>query len=145
MILGLRFCLALLAVSLPFATAAQQWGIQVRNTQGSAGAEVTFVNPGTPAETADIRPGDTIVRVQGRPVVSAFQFTQAAQSVPVGTGLTLTVLRLGWEREVHLPGLPSAPSFGLTLRDGPTGTGPAIASVVPGGSAFGDHHVAIRQ
>ena len=130
-----RACLALLAVSLPFAAAAQQWGIQVRNAQDSAGAAVTSVSPGTPAEAAEIRPGDIIVQAQGRAVVNAIQFTQAAQSVPLGSSFTITVSRQGWEREVRLTAPRTMLSFGLTLRDGPAGSGPEIASVVPNGSA----------
>jgi tetratricopeptide (TPR) repeat protein len=130
-----RVCLVLLAVALPLTAVAQQWGIQVRNAQGGAGAEVISVSAGTPAESAEIRLGDIIVRAQGRTVANAFQFTQATQSVQAGGTLEITVSRQGWEREVRLTMPPSLLSFGLTVRDGPAGSGSEIASVVPDGPA----------
>jgi tetratricopeptide (TPR) repeat protein len=131
----LRTCLALLAMAFPLAAAAQQWGLQVRNAPASAGAEVTDVGPGTPAETAGIRPGDLIIQAQGRPVANALQFTQALLSAAGGTSVTMTVSRQGWERDVRLTVTPTPLSFGLTAREGSTGAGPVIATVAPDGSA----------
>jgi tetratricopeptide (TPR) repeat protein len=133
--LQVRACVAICAGLLSLCVDAQQWGIQVRNAQNSAGAEVVAVTPGTPAEVAEIRPGDVIVQVQGRPIANALQFTQATQGVGIGATLAVTVSRQGWERELRLSAPPTLASFGLTVRDGGAGGAVEIASVVANGPA----------
>jgi putative serine protease PepD len=65
-----------------------------------SGAEVQTVEPGTPAETAGLRPGDVVVRVDDEPVTSAESLTGVIRQYPSGTEVTLTIARDGERVEV---------------------------------------------
>lgn len=77
-----------------------------------AGAVVSEVRPGSPAERAGLRPGDAIVAVDGRPVRSATDLRNRIGLAERGTTLTLTVVRNG--RRIDVPvtvGAPEAPAL----------------------------------
>ncbi len=65
-----------------------------------SGAEVQTVEPGTPAETAGLRPGDVVVGVDDEPVTSAESLTGVIRQYPSGAEVTLTVARDGERVEV---------------------------------------------
>ena len=64
-------------------------------TQAGQGAVVTRVQPDSPAAAAGLQAGDVIVRVDGRPVRGASDFHNAEGLAPVGSSLTLELLREG--------------------------------------------------
>jgi Do/DeqQ family serine protease len=67
-----------------------------------SGAVVTRVLPGSPADTAGLRPGDVIRELAGRPVRSRADLANAEGLAPIGERLRLRFLREGREREVLL-------------------------------------------
>jgi len=64
-------------------------------TQAGQGAVVTRVQPDSPAAAAGLQAGDVIVKVDGRPVRGASDFHNAEGLAPVGSSLTLELLREG--------------------------------------------------
>ncbi len=66
-----------------------------------AGAEITSVGAGTPAEKAGIRKGDVIVAVNGDPVDSAESLVGYIREQSVGSTVKLTVLRGGARQELQ--------------------------------------------
>jgi serine protease Do len=59
------------------------------------GALIAEVSPGSPAETAGIRKGDLIVKVDGAPIRSAAQLRNKVGLTPVGKTVQLAVRRDG--------------------------------------------------
>lgn len=57
------------------------------------GVYVLAVDKGSPAALADIRPGDCILRVNGREILSASEVTEALQKLAAGEEAELTVKR----------------------------------------------------
>src|SRR5690606_1794701 len=72
------------------------------------GAVVGDVVPGSPAEGAQLEPGDVIVAIDGKPVASSESLTGYVRARTVGRESTLTVVRDGASREVPVT---------LTARD----------------------------
>jgi serine protease Do len=72
------------------------------------GAVVGDVVPGSPAEGAQLEPGDVIVAIDGKPVASSESLTGYVRARTVGQESTLTVVRDGASREVPVT---------LTARD----------------------------
>ncbi|RWO56050.1 Do family serine endopeptidase [Mesorhizobium sp.] len=69
---------------------------------GSKGALVASVEPGSPAEQADIQAGDVITRFNGKDIQSVHDLTLAAASQKPGTKTTLTRNRGGSQQEIAL-------------------------------------------
>jgi serine protease DegQ len=67
-----------------------------------SGAVVTRVLPGSPAESAGLRPGDVIRELAGRSVRSRADLANAEGLAPLGERIRLRFLREGREREVQL-------------------------------------------
>jgi putative serine protease PepD len=74
-----------------------------------AGAYITGVEPGTPAERAGLRIGDVVVRVEGAPVTSAAQLGSVIRQQRPGDTVNVVVNRDGTEVPVR-----------ATLSEGPT-------------------------
>lgn len=70
--------------------------------QGSKGALVASVEPGSPAEQAGIQAGDVITRFNGKDIQSVHDLTLAAASQKPGTRTTLTRNRGGSQQEIAL-------------------------------------------
>ncbi|MGH8283212.1 MAG: DegQ family serine endoprotease [Gammaproteobacteria bacterium] len=68
---------------------------QALNIPQKQGAVVMQVVPGSQAEKAGIKPNDVIVSVNGSPVTSAADLSNAIGAMRVGTALTLGVIRNG--------------------------------------------------
>jgi serine protease Do len=68
---------------------AQGFGLK----EGTKGALVQSVVAKAPAAKADIKPGDVVVAVNGKPVESSGQLTRTVSSIPPGGKATLTILR----------------------------------------------------
>jgi len=113
---------------------------------------------GSPAATAQIKPGDRLMAVNGRPVESYLQLLRMIAFLPPGSDVTLSMMRGAVAREVHVrlghrPPTESAPPdahsdrLGMVVRDAPanetsdkTKAAPAplgvvISTVMPGGPA----------
>jgi serine protease Do len=69
------------------------------------GAAIADVRPGSPAEDAGLQPGDVVVEVNRKPVVSAEQFASAVHANPAGKDVLLLVWSKGGEsyRVLHAP------------------------------------------
>jgi serine protease Do len=70
------------------------------------GVAVQSVRPASPAEDAGLTPGDVILEVDRKPVISAEQFVNEAHSIPAGKDLLLLVWSQGNAsyRVVHTDG-----------------------------------------
>ena len=79
----------------------QKFGLSVRE-----GALVNGVQPGSPAEKAGMREGDTIVALNGRPVHGAPELRARLGLTPVGEEVELRVLRGTEARTVRLRIVP---------------------------------------
>jgi putative serine protease PepD len=75
-------------------------GVSLGERDGAAGAEIAAVRSGSPAETAGLRAGDVITRVDGQAVESAEEIHRAIESRKPGDKLELTVERDGEPRTV---------------------------------------------
>jgi serine protease Do len=73
------------------------------------GAAVANVRPGSPADDAGLQPGDVVVEVNRKPVVSAEQFASAVHATPAGKDILLLVWSKGNDtyRVLHSAGSQS--------------------------------------
>jgi S1-C subfamily serine protease len=69
---------------------------------GSRGAVVTTVEPGTPADDAALQPGDLVTVVDERPVDGAAAFAAAVRAHRPGDDVALMVARDGAERQMRV-------------------------------------------
>jgi S1-C subfamily serine protease len=60
---------------------------------------VVTVEPGGPADQADLRPGDVILELNGEPQNSPDQFIQTVSSLASGAEVTVLLMRGGSQRE----------------------------------------------
>ncbi|MEI2776683.1 MAG: trypsin-like peptidase domain-containing protein [Tetrasphaera sp.] len=67
-----------------------------------AGAQVSRVEPDTPAQQAGMRDGDVVVAVDGEPVESAISLIGHIREQTVGGTVTLTVIRDGQRQEISV-------------------------------------------
>lgn len=71
-------------------------GVSIEDSQqGTAGAVVTEIQPGTPADQAGLQPGDLVVSIDGQPVQSSLDLAAAVRSLDPGDQVTLEVQRDG--------------------------------------------------
>jgi serine protease Do len=73
--------------------------LRLHDTRGSL---VVQVVPGGPAQKADLRPGDVIVSVDGKPIAGEKDLGLAVRSHDVGHTLTFTVLRRGRKLSIRV-------------------------------------------
>jgi S1-C subfamily serine protease len=66
------------------------------------GVVASFLEPGSPAERAGVRPGDLVVAVNGQPIDSVRQARRAIFGSRVGDRITVTVLRDGERRDFNI-------------------------------------------
>ncbi|MEA2641173.1 MAG: hypothetical protein QOF51_2567 [Chloroflexota bacterium] len=78
------------------ARVARELGIAVRS-----GIGVQQVTPGSPAEVAGVRAGDTIVAVDGLPTTTVDDVHRLMTRAPVGTTVVVSVLRYGERLELR--------------------------------------------
>ena len=76
-------------------------GISAGNASSPLGAKVETVVSGTAADKAGLRQGDVITAVNGSPVTSAAELTQAIDGKTPGRQVTLTVSRNGSTKTIH--------------------------------------------
>jgi S1-C subfamily serine protease len=90
---------AFIGVSVETLTAdlRQQFGLTP-----TSGAIVAAVDPGSPAQTAGLQPGDVITALNGSAINSADDLTSAVGKAKPGAGATLTVYRGSQKMSVHV-------------------------------------------
>jgi serine protease Do len=74
----------------------------LRSYGAKEGVFIEQVAPGGPAEKAGMKSGDIIVAVNGKPVHNGGELIDRVTSTPIGTALTITVLRDGKHQEFHV-------------------------------------------
>jgi len=77
-------------------------GANVRGTAKLDGATVDSITPGMPAADADLKVGDVIRKVDGKPVTSSIDLVVAIRSHVPGEKVTLTIERKGKTIEVQV-------------------------------------------
>jgi serine protease Do len=117
----------------------QRQGIQAGLPAGR-GVFVTGVTPNTPAATAGLRPGDVLLKVDGRPVRLPEEIAAIMAEMPNGRSVRIGVLRDGDVRNMFLIAGPSGLAAAATQPAPAAGFAgpPAIgggAPMVPGGPA----------
>jgi S1-C subfamily serine protease len=101
---------------------------QALGLKDTAGAVVTRVDAGSPAETAGLETGDIVTAIDGKPVRSAQDVRNTEGLMPLGAKVRLTVRRDGASRDVQasieaariasVPGAKVDPRLaGITLSD----------------------------
>ncbi len=70
------------------------------NLKQETGVVVTGVNPGSPAETAGLAPGDVLTALDGKPLRNVDELRNTEGLLPVGSTVRLGVLHDGKAREV---------------------------------------------
>jgi serine protease Do len=128
-----------------------------RSAQGPAkGAIIQEVFRGSPAALAQIKPGDRLMAVNGRPVESYLQLLRRIAFLPPGTEVSLSLSRGSAVREVRVrlgqrpspevaPSSGHSDSLGMVVRDVTPGTGGSghlaprsgvvVSIIMPGGPA----------
>jgi serine protease Do len=117
----------------------------------TAGALVAETQPGTPAADAGLKPGDTIIAVNGDAMASPREVTRRISQIKPGDSAKITYLRAGKEMTamVRLAMLPeqktaqadpaaakAQPAFGLALAPAKDGAGVLVTDVDPSGVGF---------
>jgi serine protease Do len=80
------------------------------------GVLIAGVSPGTPAEEAGLKSGDVIVAFDGKDVSDTGQLRNLVAGTPVGTKVTVTVIRDKKRREITVK-LSELPSHALASAD----------------------------
>jgi hypothetical protein len=81
------------------------WGLTVAEPHdglSSRGVPILKVVPGSPADTAGLKPGDTLVAIGGRWTTSVADTYAAAQTIPAGQLTKVVILHDGTEVELSL-------------------------------------------
>jgi serine protease Do len=94
--------------------------LQSAGVEPGAGALITGIVAGGPADRSGLQPGDVVVRFNGRPISDFGQFRNIVAFTPPGTSAPMTVVRNGESRRID-----------VTISDTIRGR-----ALLPGGSAF---------
>ena len=112
------------------------------------GALIAETQPGTPAADAGLKPGDTIIAVNGESMATPRDVTRHVSQIKPGESAKITYLRAGKEQiaTIKLAALPepkvqaadpalakASPAFGLALAPSKDGTGVTVTDVDPNG------------
>ena len=65
------------------------------NATSAGGAVISSVQPGSPASSAGLRPGDDVTAIDGKPISSTQQFIETVDTYSPGQTITLVVKRGG--------------------------------------------------
>nr|WP_240549762.1 DegQ family serine endoprotease [Devosia salina] len=114
------------------------------NLGGLRGAVIANVEPGSPAEQADLQVGDVVIAVDDRPVLSSTDLRNRIGLTPVGEKVTLRLLRDNETREITVTiaaentastSLAGTPFDGAVLRPAGGNAGVLVESVASGSPA----------
>jgi putative serine protease PepD len=87
-------------------TVSHAWlGVEIgqdATSASGAGAAITSVVTGGPADDAGLRAGDVVTKIDGRPVADPSELSSAVNSKAVGDHIKLTVRRNGSEQEIDV-------------------------------------------
>jgi putative serine protease PepD len=72
------------------------------NGNSSAGAEISSVQPGSPAASAGLQSGDVVTAIDGKPISSTQQFIEGVDTYSPGQTITLAVRRGGASQQIKL-------------------------------------------
>lgn len=117
------------------------------------GVAIAEVIANAPAAGADLKAGDVVVAIAGRPVVETRALQRIVGATEAGRELALVVLRDGWRREVRLrvgempPEVVAervAAEFGFFVREPSADEGAAAGSRAPVVAAVGERSPAAR-
>ncbi len=112
------------------------------------GALIAETQPGTPAADAGLKPGDTIIAVNGEAMATPRDVTRHVSQIKPGDSAKITYLRAGKEQiaTIKLVALPetkaqvadpalakASPAFGLALAPAKDGNGVMVTDVDPNG------------
>jgi serine protease Do len=112
------------------------------------GALIAETQPGTPAADAGLKPGDTIIAVNGEAMATPRDVTRHVSQIKPGESAKITYLRAGKEQiaTIKLVALPetktavadpalakASPAFGLALAPSKDGNGVIVTDVDPNG------------
>jgi putative serine protease PepD len=85
-------------------TVSHAWlGVEIgqdATSSSGAGAAITNVVSGGPADDAGLRSGDVVTKIDGQPVTDPSELSSAVNSKAVGDTITLTVRRNGAEQDI---------------------------------------------
>jgi serine protease Do len=137
-------------------------GVNIYEEQRSSpaatkGAVVKEVFRGSPAAAAQIRAGDRLMAVNGRPVESYLQLLRRIAFLPPGTDVSISIMRGALLRELHVKlgqrpppdtaqaGPGHSDNLGMVVRDASAGAGGSapmmpysgvvVSMIMPGGPA----------
>jgi putative serine protease PepD len=77
-------------------------GANVQGTENLDGARVESISAGSPASRSDLKVGDLIVKVDGKPVTGSIDVVVAVRAHQPGEKVRLTVRRDGKEQEISV-------------------------------------------
>jgi putative serine protease PepD len=88
-------------------------GVELAPTS-TGGAQISVVQPGTPATTAGLQAGDVITAIDGQQITSTDRFIASIDTYSPGQTVTLTIKRAGQVKQikVHLGVRPAASPTG---------------------------------
>jgi putative serine protease PepD len=72
------------------------------NGASTGGAQITSVQPGSPAAKAGLRPGDVVTAINGKAISSTQQFIETVDTYSPGTTISVTTHRKGSTHELKL-------------------------------------------
>jgi S1-C subfamily serine protease len=96
------------------ALADSWWGFEAETLDADAakalgtraGAVITSIDEGSPADKAGLHRGDAVTQALGSPVRDADELRFLLNDVPLGTSATLTIVRGGQKQDVKLTAVP---------------------------------------
>jgi serine protease Do len=94
------------------------------------GAVITDVTKGSPAEEAGLKPGDVIVKFDGKAIRTAEETLSRIRGKKAGEVAELTVLRKGQTLEAAVKAIAKSDTNTLTLRSDIAASGQAIAEAL---------------
>jgi putative serine protease PepD len=77
-------------------------GVDLNANANSGGAQINSVQPGSPADTAGIQPGDVVTAINGKSISSTEQFIETVDTYAPGQKLKMTVNRNGATKSFQL-------------------------------------------
>ena len=101
------------------------------------GALIKGVSPGSPAAQAGLHSYDVITQVNGKPIADDDALNNLIQSLPIGSTMTIQVLRHGAPRTFTVTLRERPASYGLVQPSEQQGEQPQIQPQMPFGMPFG--------
>jgi putative serine protease PepD len=72
------------------------------NSSSTGGAQISSVQPGSPAAGAGLQPGDTVTAIDGKAINTTQQFIETVDTYSPGQTITVTIKRGGNTKEIKL-------------------------------------------